>query len=202
MTTRLQPYHRVLICKFCNWISSTCHNIRYRSAENDLQTLVVTGLPAFRGSALGLINELDRFHEGAGVPLDGLGRPVSDPVEGRGDARRETRQGALLSHDNGVDLRPGCPCDAERNWGQQTLILFSSHSGTGTQGLQAHGNTSVDFVPATTGEPDGRGTGQDQQQQGSVDAAVRLQAQQLARKLLDIERGAFLFSQLRAPVPA
>jgi hypothetical protein len=35
-----------------------------------------------------------------------------------------------------------------------------------------------------------------------MDAAVRLQAQQLARKLLDVERGAFLFSQLRAPVPA
>ncbi|AOT02991.1 hypothetical protein ASPU41_06180 [Arthrobacter sp. U41] len=67
-------------------------------------------------------------------------------------------------------------------------------SRAGAQGLKTHGtrHTSVDdLVAATAGEPDGWGSGQDQQKQGCAVAAVRLQAEQLPRKLLDIERGAF-----------
>jgi hypothetical protein len=99
--------------------------------------------------------------------------------------------GAFLSHDNGVDLRPGNPCDTERNWGQQSLIVFSSHSRAGAQGLKTHGNTSVDLVAATAREPDGWVSGQDQQEQGCAVTVVLLQAQQLPRKLLDNERRTF-----------
>lgn len=40
-----------------------------------------------RRSVPGLINELERFdYEATGVPLNGLGHAVSDPVEGCSDA--------------------------------------------------------------------------------------------------------------------
>ena len=67
-------------------------------------------------SAQGLINELERFvHDATRVPLDYLGNAVSDPVEGCSDALGEAGQSAFLAHDDGVDLRPGYPCDGGRN---------------------------------------------------------------------------------------
>jgi hypothetical protein len=42
--------------------------------------------------------------------------------------------------------------------------LFSSHSGTDTQGLQTHGNTSGELVPGTTRRAWWVGNGQGQQQ--------------------------------------
>ena len=106
-----------------------------------------------------------------------------------------TRRSSLA--DNAVGPRPDYPCHTERDWGQQTLILFSSYTGTGDT-VPGHGNTSVDFVPATTGEPDGRG-----ERPGS--AAARERGRRCApaatpnlRSLENLGRGNLA---LRAPAP-
>ena len=48
------------------------------------------------------------------------------------------------------------------------LRTVSKHSSAGAQGLQTHGNTSLDFVAAPAGQSEGWGSGQDQQEQGSA----------------------------------